>query len=90
MALDLGALERELHREGFLRTYVWQDEPNACYGEHTHECETAHIVLEGQMTLGQAGASQTYGPGDRCDVAAGATHWARMGPAGCRYLIGER
>lgn len=90
MALDLRTLERELQREGFLRTYVWQDGPGAYYGEHTHEQETAHIILEGHMTLGQAGASHTYGPGERCDVAAGVVHWARMGPSGCRYLIGER
>jgi len=31
-----------------------------------------------------------YGAGERCDVPAGAVHSAEMGPAGCRYLIGER
>jgi hypothetical protein len=34
--------------------------------------------------------SQTYGVGKRCDLPAGAVHSARMGPHGCRYLIGER
>ena len=90
MASDLQALERELQREGFLRTYVWQDAPDAYYDEHTHERETAHIILEGQMTLGQAGTTRTSGPGERCDVPAGALHWAQMGPGGCRYLVGER
>jgi quercetin dioxygenase-like cupin family protein len=90
MVLDLRALESGLQREGFERTYVWQDEPNAYYGEHTHECETALIILGGQMTLGLGGSMRTYSPGERCDVPAGAQHWARMGPAGCRYLIGER
>jgi hypothetical protein len=88
--LDLGALESGLRGEGFLRTYIWQDEPNAYYSEHTHASETAHIILAGQMTLGQAGSIGTYGPGERCDVPAGGRHWARMGPTGCRYLIGER
>lgn len=88
--LDLAALQSGLHREGFVRTYVWQDQPNAYYGEHTHERETAHIILDGQMTLGQGDTRRTYGPGERCDVPAGAPHWARMGPSGCRYLIGER
>lgn len=90
MPLKIRALESELQREGFVRTCVWQDGPDAYYGEHRHDCETTHIILEGQMTLGQGGAVRTYGPGERCDVAAGAPHWARMGPSGCRYLIGER
>jgi len=88
--VELRALESALQREGFQRTYVWQDAPHAYYGEHTHECETAHIILDGQMTLGQGSSIRTYGPGERCDVPAGARHWARMGPAGCRYLVGER
>jgi hypothetical protein len=42
------------------------------------------------MTLTHAGSTQTYGAGERCDVPAGAVHSARMGPLGCRYLIGEK
>jgi len=42
------------------------------------------------MTLTMGGQSHTYRVGERCDVPAGAVHSARMGPAGCRYLIGER
>jgi hypothetical protein len=37
-----------------------------------------------------AGSSTTYCTGERCDVPAGAFHAARMGPTGCRYLIGEK
>jgi mannose-6-phosphate isomerase-like protein (cupin superfamily) len=90
MSTDLETLERQLHREGFLRTYVWQDGPNAFYPDHTHPVETAHIMLEGEMTLTQGGASQTFGAGERCDVLAGAVHSAKMGTCGCRYLIGEK
>ncbi len=46
--------------------------------------------LIGEMTLVTAGKQQTYRHGERCDVPAGAVHSARMGPKGCRYLIGER
>ncbi len=87
---ELEALEQALHQEGFVRTYVWRDGPAAFYPEHTHDRETAHIILEGEMTLGQHGGQRTYRAGERCDVPAGAVHWARMGAAGCRYLIGER
>jgi len=80
----------QLRREGFLRTFIWEDVPNARYPDHTHETETAHIILQGEMTVHMAGQSSTHREGDRCDVPAGAVHSAIMGPAGCRYLIGER
>ena len=90
MSPDLETLERQLHREGFLRTYVWQDCPNAFYPDHAHPVETAHIILDGEMTLTQSGGSQTCHAGERCDMPAGAVHSAKMGPRGCRYPIGEK
>jgi len=88
--MDEQSLAEKLREEGFPHTYVWQDAPNAHYPDHTHADETAHIVLSGELTLTMAGKSQTYHAGDRCDVPASAVHSARMGPNGCRYLIGER
>lgn len=88
--MNLPELERKLQIEGFLNTYVWQDGPDQVYGEHTHPTETAHIILQGEMTLTVNGQSTTYRAGEQCDVPGGAVHTARMGPAGCRYLIGEK
>ena len=91
MALNPNELERQLRAEGFRRTYVWQDGANAFYSDHTHAVDTAHIILDGEMTLTCGGRSQTYRAGERPpDVPAGAVHSARMGPMGCRYLIGEK
>lgn len=90
MTADLKSLERQLQYEGFLHTYIWQDGPNAFYSDHTHATETAHIILEGEMTLTHAGATRTYASGERCDVPAATVHSARIGPHGCRYLIGEK
>ena len=84
------SLERQLRGEGFLHTYVWQDGPNAFYPDHTHAEETAHIILNGELTLTMNGKTETFREGDRCDVPAGAVHSAKMGPRGCRYLIGEK
>jgi mannose-6-phosphate isomerase-like protein (cupin superfamily) len=89
-SLDVESLEHQLHNEGFPHTYVWQDGPNAFYPDHTHAVETAHIILHGEMNLTQGGATQIYRAGERCDVPAGTVHSARMGPRGCRYLVGER
>jgi mannose-6-phosphate isomerase-like protein (cupin superfamily) len=88
--MDQRKLESKLHSEGFSHTHVWQDGPHAFYPDHTHAGLTAHIILDGEMTLTMGGESHTYSVGDRCDVPAGAVHSARMGPQGCRYLIGER
>jgi len=88
--MNVSQMEEQLHREGFRHTYVWQDGPNAHYPDHTHASETAHIILEGEMSLIMGGESKTYRLGERCDVPAGAVHSARMGPAGCRYLIREK
>jgi len=81
--------EKKLREEGFGRTCVWQDGPGAFYPDHTHSMTTAHVVLEGEMTLASEGETRAYTAGERCDVPADAVHSARMGPQGCRYLIGE-
>jgi quercetin dioxygenase-like cupin family protein len=88
--LDDARLRRQLESEGFSHTYVWHDSPNAHYPDHTHASLTAHIVLDGEMTLTMGGKSNTYRVGERCDVPAGAVHSAYMGPRGCRYLVGEK
>jgi mannose-6-phosphate isomerase-like protein (cupin superfamily) len=90
MNTDQTSLERRLHGEGFIHTCVWQDGPNTFYPDHTHAVETAHIILDGEMTLTHGGEARIYRIGERCDVPAGAVHSAKMGPSGCRYLIGEK
>jgi hypothetical protein len=83
--------EQQLRLEGFRHVYMWQDGPHATYPDHTHPVDTAHIILDGEMTLTCGGETRTYGAGERPpDVAAGAVHSARMGPRGCRYVIGEK
>lgn len=88
--MNLNDWETKLHEDGFSRTFVWQDGPGACYPDHTHPMTTAHVILEGEMMLTSEGETRTYRAGDRCDVPANTIHSARMGPEGCRYLIGEQ
>ena len=90
VVMDEKSIAAQLQQEGFRHTYVWEDGPNAFYPEHTHDEETAHIILIGEMSLNINGQSNSYKPGERCDVPAGVSHFARMGPQGCRYLTGER
>lgn len=83
-------LEKQLSAEGFTHTYVWEDGPGVYYPDHTHPTETAHIVIHGEMTITCNGGTKTYKPGERFDVPAHTVHSAKMGPKGCRYLIGEK
>jgi len=79
----------QLRAEGFQDVYVWEDEPNMSYPDHTHPGVSAHIILEGEMTVTSQGVTVTYKPGDRFDVPAHTVHSAKMGPQGCKYLVGE-
>lgn len=88
--MEIAEYESRLRRDGFTRTYIWRDDAEVFYPNHTHDKLTAHIVLSGQMTLTMNGKSETYRAGDRCDVPAGVLHSALIGPCGCRYLIGEK
>ena len=81
--------EKKLRAEGFARFFTWQDGPNASYPEHTHPVRTAHVILDGQMILTSEGRTRTVKAGERLDVPANTAHSARMGPEGCRYLVGE-
>ncbi|HEV8385150.1 MAG TPA: cupin domain-containing protein [Candidatus Acidoferrales bacterium] len=82
--------EEQLRREGFTNIFVWRDAPGAFYPDHTHDALSAHIILEGEMTLTVNGETRTYRAGERCDVPAGTVHSAEMGPQGYRYIIGEK
>jgi mannose-6-phosphate isomerase-like protein (cupin superfamily) len=88
--MNVRDLEKALRAEGFAHTYAWQDGPGAYYPEHTHTSVTAHIVLDGEVTVTSEGKTLTYKAGDRFDVPAKTIHSAQMGPNGCRYLIGEK
>lgn len=83
-------LEKWLLAEGFSGIFVHRDGPGAGYPDHTHGGVTAHIVLEGEITITSEGVTVTYGPGERFDVPAGAVHSAVAGGSGCRYMIGEK
>lgn len=83
-------LERSLEAEGFSSIFIHRDRPDARYPDHTHRGTTAHIVLEGEITVTTRDGAVTYGPGDRFDVPAGEVHSAKAGPEGCRYMIGEK
>lgn len=82
--------EQQLEDEGFSPIYLHRDEPHVLYANHTHAKSTTYIILEGEMILTVEGETRVVKTGDRFDVPAGAAHSVRMGPKGCKYLIGEK
>jgi mannose-6-phosphate isomerase-like protein (cupin superfamily) len=80
---------KKLREEGFEDVYVWQDGPDYSYPDHTHPGTSAHIILEGEMTVISEGKTVTHRVGDRFDVPAHTVHSAKIGPQGCKYLVGE-
>lgn len=88
--MDERELEEKLRGEGFSGIFIHRDSPGAHYPDHTHMGITAHIVLDGEITVTSEEQTITYATGDRFDVPAGEIHSAKIGPDGCRYMIGEK
>ena len=87
--MDEQQLTKQLQDEGFGDVYVWEDGPDMTYPTHQHPDVSAHIILAGEMTVTVDGHTRTYKPGERFDIPGKTPHSARMGPEGCRYLVGE-
>jgi mannose-6-phosphate isomerase-like protein (cupin superfamily) len=83
-------IKEQLTSEGFTDVYVWEDGSNVAYPEHTHEKVTTHVIVKGEMTLVDHEGEKVLKVGDRLDIPSGTVHKATMGPAGCRYVIGEK
>ena len=47
-SVDERRLVKQLEREGFSHTYLWEDRPDAHYPDHKHPVETAHVILSGK------------------------------------------
>lgn len=78
--------KQQLAAEGYKEIYEQNDGPGAHYALHTHETDTTHIILVGEMTFAQNGQSKVYRAGDKLDVAAGVVHEAKMGPQGVQVF----
>jgi quercetin dioxygenase-like cupin family protein len=63
-------------------------EPNADGEFHTHAFSARLMVTEGELTLVREHGSETFGPGQWCEVPAGTVHFERSGAAGASVLAG--
>lgn len=79
---------KQLKSEGFPLVYIWEDEANTVYEEHSHKGKVSFYVLEGEVSF-SGGITSTVRSGERIDVPINVLHSAKVGGAGCRYLVGQ-
>ncbi|HUZ93185.1 MAG TPA: cupin domain-containing protein [Candidatus Paceibacterota bacterium] len=87
--MELEEAKRKLYEEGFERAYVQDDPPGMDRPAHAHDAKTVLIVLDGGMKINMQEKTNTLKPGYRFDVPAHEIHSAKIGPKGCRYLVGK-
>lgn len=79
-----------LEQDGFTQIYLHKDGPNFEYPEHEHPVYTAHIIIEGSMTIWQGGKEHVCRAGERMNFEKSTPHTAKMGPEGCTFITGIR
>ena len=79
----------QLEKEGFDTVYEVFDEPNVCYATHAHPEAHKIIVTEGSMDIQMDGKVHSVKTGDAITIPKNQIHEVRIGPEGCKYVIGE-
>lgn len=65
-------------------------EPTADGELHSHEFSALMLVTEGEFTLVYESGSDTFGPGQTCELTAGTMHFERTGEQGATLLAGVK
>jgi len=74
-----------------LRCYTWSDAPGKFYPEHTHNEDEMRWIVQGRLTVGVSGKEIKLKAGDRIELPAGTSHWARVSEDGpIIYLCATR
>jgi quercetin dioxygenase-like cupin family protein len=47
------------------------------------------MVLSGEITVTRDGGSETFRPGDHCEIPGDCQHAAKVGPEGVAYIVGK-
>lgn len=82
------AFESDLRREGFAISNSGQ---KACFCEdlHAHDFDVRIMVLGGEITLTRDDKSETFKPGDCCEIPASCQHTTKVGSEGVAYVLGK-
>lgn len=64
--------------------------PDPDAGEHTHDVQTVHIILNGELTITDHNGSNTFKSGDKVEFPAETTHKAQGSSANGSMLVGVK
>jgi hypothetical protein len=82
--------EAEALSEGFDEVLERNWEPHRVLDTHSHPFAVKAVVVEGEMWLTVANATQHLRPGDRFELARDAPHAERYGSNGATYWVARR
>lgn len=84
----------QLESEGYDKAYVWDAEPGEIDGKHEHNFDTKLIILKGEIQIksaeGNFFSNMSYKTGSEVIIPRNKIHEAKVGPEGCRYIVGEK
>lgn len=87
--MDKEALKKDLSDKGFPHIFEWHDEPSTDYQPHAHKGEVSMYILKGGLRFWFGDEIVDLKEGDYFEVPVGKEHTARVGDAGCDFLVGE-
>jgi quercetin dioxygenase-like cupin family protein len=61
-----------------LRCYTWSDAPGKFYPEHSHDEDEMRWIVQGSLVVGVDGKEIKLKAGDKIELPAGTSHWARV------------
>jgi len=89
-APSFSEFEATARREGYDEVVPRDWPANAVLETHEHPFAVRALVVAGEMWLAEAATTRHLRPGDRFELAAGAPHAERYGPAGATYWAARR
>lgn len=87
--MDRKTFEIELRRDGYGEIEETFFQPGHRPG-HAHDFDVRGLVLNGEITLDDGDARQTYRLGEIFAMPAHVAHSEDIGPRGCAVVIGRR
>lgn len=82
--------ETDLKRDGYDEILTGTTQGPKHNAEHSHPYDVKAMVIEGAITLGWEGKTQTFGPGDVFTMARGCLHTETFGSEGAVTLVGRK
>jgi quercetin dioxygenase-like cupin family protein len=56
---------------------------------HAHDFDVRIMVLGGEITVTRDGRSETFRPGDHCEIPADCQHTTKVGAEGVAHTVGK-